>query len=72
MKTAPTKENVLSEKANFNQKPRVKCKALGNDVPFDKMQFTMRREFEKAKEEAELIRQLRSVGALWIISTGRY
>lgn len=31
------------------------------DIPYDKMQFTMRREYEKAKEEAELIRQLRSV-----------
>lgn len=27
------------------------------------MQFTMRREYEKAKEEAELIRQLRSVSS---------
>lgn len=33
----------------------------GRDVPPDKLSFTMRREFEKAKEEAELIKLLRSV-----------
>lgn len=33
----------------------------GRDVPPDKLSFTMRREFEKAKEEAELIKQLRTV-----------
>ncbi|XP_052129098.1 leucine-rich repeat and calponin homology domain-containing protein isoform X2 [Frankliniella occidentalis] len=32
----------------------------GRDVPPDKLSFTMRREFEKAKEEAELIKQLRT------------
>lgn len=32
-----------------------------NDIPPDKLSFTMRREFEKAKEEAELIDQLRNV-----------
>lgn len=31
------------------------------DIPTDKLSFTMRREFEKAKEEAELIEQLRQV-----------
>ncbi|KAL0274087.1 UNVERIFIED_CONTAM: hypothetical protein PYX00_006603 [Menopon gallinae] len=31
-----------------------------NDIPPDKLSFTMRREFEKAKEEAELIEQLRN------------
>lgn len=31
------------------------------NVPPDKLSFTMRREFEKAKEEAELIQQLRTV-----------
>jgi hypothetical protein len=31
------------------------------DVPPEKLSFTMRREFDKAREEAELIEQLRSV-----------
>lgn len=35
--------------------------AWNRNVPPDKLSFTMRREFEKAKEEAELIQQLRSV-----------
>lgn len=35
------------------------------DTPFDKLQFTMRREYEKAKEEAELIRQLRTVSSIF-------
>jgi len=34
----------------------------GRDVPPDKLSFTMRREFEKAREEAELLKQLRMVG----------
>jgi hypothetical protein len=33
----------------------------GRDVPPEKLSFTMRREFDKAREEAELIEQLRSV-----------
>lgn len=35
--------------------------AWNRNVPPDKLSFTMRREFEKAKEEAELISQLRTV-----------
>lgn len=35
--------------------------AWNRNVPPDKLSFTMRREFEKAKEEAELIQQLRTV-----------
>lgn len=31
------------------------------DIPPEKLSFTMRREFDKAREEAELIEQLRSV-----------
>lgn len=38
-----------------------------NDIPPDKLSFTMRREFEKAKEEAELIEQLRNVSVLCIL-----
>lgn len=63
--TSPkTLPKAVSVKANgradkTNTVTRGKPKAA--DVPFDKMQFTMRREYEKAKEEAELIRQLRSV-----------
>ncbi|RZF33146.1 hypothetical protein LSTR_LSTR004832 [Laodelphax striatellus] len=34
--------------------------AWNRSVPPDKLSFTMRREFEKAKEEAELIKQLRT------------
>ncbi|KAG8297241.1 negative regulation of T cell migration [Homalodisca vitripennis] len=34
--------------------------AWNRNVPPDKLSFTMRREFEKAKEEAELIQQLRT------------
>lgn len=36
------------------------------DVPKDKMSFTMRREIDKAKEETDLINQLRNVGNLFI------
>jgi hypothetical protein len=35
--------------------------AWNRDVPPEKLSFTMRREFDKAREEAELIEQLRSV-----------
>jgi hypothetical protein len=31
------------------------------DVPTEKLSFTMRREFDKQKEEEELIKQLRSI-----------
>jgi hypothetical protein len=35
--------------------------AWNRDVPSDKFSFTMRREFDKAREEKELIEQLRRV-----------
>lgn len=37
------------------------------DVPPEKLSFTMRREFDKAREEAELIEQLRSVSFITIV-----
>jgi hypothetical protein len=37
------------------------------DVPPEKLSFTMRREFDKAREEAELIEQLRSVSFVTIL-----
>ncbi|XP_065207762.1 leucine-rich repeat and calponin homology domain-containing protein isoform X3 [Planococcus citri] len=60
VKSSPIKEPPPSmcEKLVVKSLTRTKSKNL-NDIPFDKMQFTMRREYEKAKEEAELIRQLR-------------
>lgn len=36
------------------------------DVPAEKLSFTMRREFDKHKEEVELIKQLRIVSLKWI------
>lgn len=35
------------------------------DIPPDKLSFTMRREFDKAKEESDLIDQLRSVSIVF-------
>lgn len=37
------------------------------DIPPDKLSFTMRREFDKAKEESDLIEQLRSVSFFSIL-----
>lgn len=59
-KSVSVPESVRIEKTNSVNVSRIKSRS-SSDIPFDKMQFTMRREYEKAKEEAELIRQLRTV-----------
>lgn len=62
-KVLPTREPKVSEvvllQSSTNEVSRSKSRT--KDIPFDKLQFTMRREYEKAKEEAELIKQLRLV-----------
>lgn len=50
-------KNVNGVKAN-------RTISWNQDVPKDKMSFTMRREIDKAKEETELINQLRTVSSL--------
>lgn len=65
MKASPIKETPVNMEKVTRSLTRTKSKGL-NDIPFDKLQFTMRREYEKAKEEAELIRQLRSVSIKYI------
>ncbi|XP_039280765.1 leucine-rich repeat and calponin homology domain-containing protein isoform X2 [Nilaparvata lugens] len=54
--------NYLSSASNGtdNNKNAGRPPAWNRSVPPDKLSFTMRREFEKAKEEAELIKQLRT------------
>lgn len=63
LKVIPTREPKVSEvlllQSSTNEVSRSKSRT--KDIPFDKLQFTMRREYEKAKEEAELIKQLRLV-----------
>jgi hypothetical protein len=39
--------------------------AWNKEVPSEKFSFTMRREFDKAREEKELIEQLRSVSSIF-------
>ncbi|XP_065073907.1 leucine-rich repeat and calponin homology domain-containing protein isoform X2 [Ochlerotatus camptorhynchus] len=73
----PTVNGASSPSANGNQKPLTatvgyvnnvkpgqktnKTVSWNRDVPTDKLSFTMRREFDKQKEETELIDQLRQI-----------
>lgn len=46
-----------------------------HDIPAEKLSFTMRREFDRQREETELMSQLRSVSVsidLWVISIEKF
>ncbi|EEB19708.1 calponin homology domain containing protein, putative [Pediculus humanus corporis] len=57
MMASPINSSMSRFRTNSNSPKPMKW---NTDIPADKLSFTMRREFEKAKEEAELIEQLRN------------
>lgn len=60
-------QNIKSPSINGASPKSSRSVTWTNNIP-DKSTFTMRREFERAKEEADLIEQLRNVIYLFFIS----
>lgn len=59
--SSPTNSSSNGSAKNANGVKANRNISWNRDIPPDKLSFTMRREFDKAKEESELICQLRSV-----------
>lgn len=60
MNGAPNDNNVKGLNGMKTNRPTI---SWNKDVPVEKMTFTMRREIDKAREETDLINQLRNVTA---------
>lgn len=59
--SSPTNGSSNGSTKNANGVKANRNISWNRDIPPDKLSFTMRREFDKAKEESELICQLRSI-----------